>query len=167
MVSRTQANITAGISLRIKSDPAELAPTRVAIEKLCTECSFGSRDCEEIGLVVNEALANVIRHAYDGQNDRPIEVTASVERDVAKVEIRDWGKGVNPDDLPPSPAASNPLVPGGLGLVCMRRMMDSVVFIPQPDGMLLRMTRTKRATDRPAEASAHEPKQHQQPANRK
>ena len=57
------------------------------------------------------------------------------------VTIRDWGNGVNPDDLPPRPP--NPLRPGGLGLVCLDKMLDEKRFEPQPDGMLLTMTRQK------------------------
>jgi serine/threonine-protein kinase RsbW len=148
-----------GLVLKLNSDPAELAPTRLAVEKYCADAGFDAKACEEIGLVVNEAMANVIRHAYDGAADRPIRVSAKINDDVAQVEIRDWGKGVNPDKLPPKPHTANPLVPGGLGLICMRRMMDSVVFIPQPDGMLLRMTRSKRrrgdqCPDHPDEARA-------------
>ena len=31
--------------------------------------------------------------------------------------------------------------PGGLGLVCIRSLMDEVQYVTQPDGMLLRMTK--------------------------
>ena len=35
-----------------------------------------------------------------------------------------------------------PLKPGGVGLICMRQMMDDVQFQKQPDGMILTMSRS-------------------------
>jgi anti-sigma regulatory factor (Ser/Thr protein kinase) len=83
----------------------------------------------------------VIRHAYGNVYDRPIEISANVVDNSVQIQIRDWGNGVNPMCLPPKPA--DPLRPGGLGLVCLKQMMNELEFLPQPDGMLLRMTRKK------------------------
>ena len=144
------------LRLKILSDPANLAGVRQAIETLCADNGFGAKACDDIGLCVNEALANVIRHAYDGAEDKPIDVTAELNDSqdadgTVHLKIRDWGKGVNPQqELPPAPSR-DPLKPGGLGLICLRQMMDSVVFTPQPDGMLLEMTRRKN--NRPDVAS--------------
>lgn len=131
------------LSLKTVSDPTTLAPARQAIEKFFADAGFDAKSCDEIGLAVNEALANVIRHVYANAGDRPIEITAKIVADEAIVQMRDWGKGVNPLELPPTPAACDPLKPGGLGLVCMRRMTDSLVFTRLPDGMLLTMKRRK------------------------
>ena len=57
------------------------------------------------------------------------------------VELRDWGNGVDPSTRPPEPY--NPLEPGGVGLICLQKLMDRVVYTPQPDGMLLTMTRAR------------------------
>jgi serine/threonine-protein kinase RsbW len=132
---------TRKIRLNILSDPANLAGARVAIERMCAEHGFEPKACDEIGLCVNEAMANIIRHAYAGARDRPIELLAEIRDDAVRIEIRDWGNGVNPLSRPrPRP---DPLRPGGLGLVCLRQMMHELEFVPQPDGMLLRMTRKK------------------------
>jgi anti-sigma regulatory factor (Ser/Thr protein kinase) len=97
---------------------------------------------------VNEALANVIRHAYEGADGKPIRVLVeycAAEKDgpgELRVTIRDWGNGVNPVELPAKP--QDPLRPGGLGLVCLGKLMDDVAFAPQPDGgMLLTMVKRK------------------------
>lgn len=130
------------LRLRIESDPANVALVRQAVEKLCARSGFATRVCDDVGLCVNEALANVIRHAYAGAIDKPIDISATIEADVLHVTIRDWGNGV----VPPreSPVANEPLTPGGLGLICLHQMMDSVTFTPQPDGMLLKMTKKKK-----------------------
>lgn len=128
------------LRLRIRSDPANLSAVRKAVEVLAMTGGFDAIACGEIALCVNEALANVIRHAYEGAMDQPIEILAEMTGAQIRIRIRDWGNGVNPDELPP--AEHDPLTPGGLGLICLRRMMDDVRFIPQSDGgMVLEMSR--------------------------
>lgn len=129
------------VRLRITSDPATLAPTRKAVEAFAVVCGFGQKAVDEIGLCVNEAIANVIRHAYHGKTDQPIEVELRMDDSTLKVSIRDWGEGKLPNQSPPH--AADPMKPGGLGLICMGRLMDRVSFTPQPDGMLLEMIRRK------------------------
>lgn len=129
------------LRLNILSDPANLAGVRRSIESMCAENGFDKKACDEIGLCVNEAMANVIRHGYGGAKDRPIAITADAADGAMQIRIRDWGNGINPMELPPKPP--DPLRPGGLGLLCLERMMTTIQFIPQPDGMLLEMVRKK------------------------
>jgi serine/threonine-protein kinase RsbW len=137
------------LRLRLHSDTAQIAPTRRAIEQLAASWGFDAAAQADIGLCVNEALANVIRHAYANSKAKPIEVsgeylTPTPQQPSAsfRVTIRDWGSGRNPSQLAPKPR--DPLVPGGLGLICLKELMDEVNYLPQPDGMLLTMVKLKR-----------------------
>jgi serine/threonine-protein kinase RsbW len=126
------------------SDPNHLAPVRTAIESLCSQAGFDDKATGEIGLVVNEAIANIIRHAYGSADDKPIQVRAELQPGGIQIMLRDWGNG----QCPAAPAMRkppDPLTPGGLGLVCMHNLMDEVLFTPQPRGMLLTL---RRSTDR-------------------
>jgi anti-sigma regulatory factor (Ser/Thr protein kinase) len=134
---------SARIDLTIKSDPAEIAAVRKAVEETAAAAGLDEQGIAEVGLCVNEALANVIRHAYGGAKDRPIVVAAYCQDEGLVVTIRDWGNGVNPASLPPRPY--DPLEPGGLGLICLWRMMSHVHYIPQGDGMLLVMKKHKQS----------------------
>jgi serine/threonine-protein kinase RsbW len=133
------ANRLSRLELRLTSDPAAIAPARVQVEHFARTWAYGEKEAADIGLVLNEALANVIRHAYQGATDRPILLTVSFESGALTISLRDWGTGVNPMTLPEK--KHDPCTPGGLGLVCLRQLMDHVVFTPQPDGMLLTMVR--------------------------
>jgi len=124
------------------SHPARLADVRRAVEAFCRSTPLDEPACDEMGLVVNEALANVIRHAYAGATNRPIEVTAERHGDGVRLSIRDWGNGRVPKPTD-NPAAADPLMPGGLGLICLRQLTDDATFEPQPDGgMKLVIVRT-------------------------
>ena len=134
-----------GLRLDVTSDPANLAPVRHACEAFCRECGLSEAAAGEVGLVVNEAMANVTRHAYGGAHDRPVSVTGQWDpragRDGAvRIRIRDWGSGFNPESVRPK---QDPAQPGGLGMVCIRCLVDEADFDPQPDGMLLTLTKFK------------------------
>ncbi|CAN5628512.1 anti-sigma regulatory factor [soil metagenome] len=133
------------LTINLSTDPTLLGSARTAIEKLCATHKFDAKSCEEIGLVVNEALANVIRHAYANVGDKPIQIDVAVQDGELTIRMRDWGKGIDPEKATAGP--KDPLTPGGLGLICMRQMMDSIVFEPQSDGMLLTMKRKRRPRD--------------------
>jgi serine/threonine-protein kinase RsbW len=132
------------ILIRLRSDPSELAPARHAVENLAAEIGFDTETAGKIGLCVNEAMANIIRHAYSGRIDQPIELSAEPVEGGLKILLRDWGNGVDPSSLPPKP--HDPLQPGGLGLICLREMMDEVHFQPQKPGMCLTLIKKLERT---------------------
>jgi anti-sigma regulatory factor (Ser/Thr protein kinase) len=133
-----------GVKLKFLSNTANLSRARKAVEKFCEGTPLDPPARDEIGLVVNEALANIIRHAYDNATGKPIEIKLEKFEDGVSLAIRDWGNGIDPTDKPRP--VHDPLVPGGLGLICLKKLMDTLAFRPQPDGMLLEMTRTTRGS---------------------
>lgn len=129
------------VELQIESDPREIAGVRKRAEAMASAAGFPERTVGEIGLCVNEAIANVIRHAYHNESGLPIAITLDVDDDRFEAVIRDWGTG----DLPKPDAehVKDQFAPGGLGLLCMRRLMDEVRYQLQPDGMKLTLRRAK------------------------
>jgi anti-sigma regulatory factor (Ser/Thr protein kinase) len=130
------------LDLNILSDPANVSAVRVSIEQFCQAAGLDEPATQEVGLVVNEALANVIRHAYGGAKDKPVRITAVRQGQGVQITIRDWGSGFDPSvcQLP----KRDVWTPGGVGMICIQTMMDEVRYLPQPDGMLLEMTRQRR-----------------------
>ena len=134
------------IELHIDSRPAQIASVRRTLEEFAGTVGFDSTTQAQLGLCVNEALANVIRHAYGGVAGKPIVIVAEYDVQATpspalRVTMRDWGNGVNPAACTPRPR--DPLTPGGVGLICLRSLLDEVTYSPQPDGMLLTMVKKK------------------------
>ena len=132
----------------IRSDPAELGRVREAIEARGARVGFGKKDCHAMALAVDEALANVIKHAYKGARDKKIEIRIEeLNNEVAqqglKVTIRDFGKAVEICRIKGRELTD--IRPGGLGVHIMRKVMDEVVFeCPPSGGTLLRMVKYRR-----------------------
>lgn len=125
----------------LKSDPSCLCDVREQLEKACAEQGYSHECCDQVGLGINEALANVIRHAYTQAPGKPIDMTVEFLPESMEISIRDWGSGYDPTPLLSRP--KDPLQPGGLGLILMQQTFDRVQFLPQPDGMVLKLLRKK------------------------
>ena len=155
----------APLRLHVTSDAANLAGVRRAVEAYALAAGFDDAASNDIGLVLNEAMANVIRHAYRGQSGRPIDVEAVpapfAERAASgndgpaagddavalRIRLRDWGNGVDPRKAPKR--GYTPGVPGGLGLVCLGQLVDHCEYAPQPGGgMLLTLGKKRRGEAR-------------------
>jgi anti-sigma regulatory factor (Ser/Thr protein kinase) len=132
-----QSDLSAPLRLRVTSDPHFIAPVRRAVEHFCTEAGFDEKAVGELGLCLNESMANVTRHAYEGNHNKPIEVDAEFDGKTACLKVRDWGPGREP----PAEPHHDPLKPGGIGLVCLKTLLDEFKFTKLPDGMLLTMKR--------------------------
>lgn len=145
---------TSDFHLRFDTDPKHLEPIRLRCEAFARDRGFDDRAVGEIGLCVNEAVANVIEHAYGFAGGKPIELWCTAPGDdTVRIRVRDWGNGVDPSKLPVKP--KDPLVPKGLGLICLREMMDRIEYAPQPDGgILLTMERSRVRQKQPSSSTS-------------
>lgn len=125
------------ITLSISSTPAHLSVVRATVERLAQLLGFDEDAGHKITLAVDEGLSNVIKHAYHGQEDQPIEITfrclrEQTGRPAFAIELRDWGTPV-----PTSQIRSRDLEdvrPGGLGVHIITSIMDEVKYNPSPGG---------------------------------
>ncbi len=133
------------IELNILSNAQSLPIVRAAVEQTATTEGFSEDEAHSLCLAIDEALANVIRHGYDGREDQPITiklspVTSSDGRLGIAVEVRDKGRQVDPDTIQ-SRSLDEPRA-GGLGVHIIRTVMDECDYsCPAEGGMLLRMVK--------------------------
>jgi serine/threonine-protein kinase RsbW len=118
------------LHLEILSDPQFLCVVRGAIEPLTEIAGFSPPECRAVTRAVDEAMANVIRHAYGNRPGEPIEVTCrllenNVEGKLQKcLEIVMWDDGVPFDKEKVKERPLDEVRPGGLGLHFIRDSMD-------------------------------------------
>jgi len=85
----------------------------------------------KVSIAVDEAITNVIMHAYGGEPDHLVEVELRFAALALEIHIWHTGQGIRDDQvvLPdPREYVKHPRK-GGLGLLLMSRFMDEVHFL--------------------------------------
>lgn len=132
------------------------------LDNLSKICDFVSQAAQEAGfdasgiyavqLAVDEAVTNIIEHAYGGENIGDIECNYQIMKDGLKITLVDNGKPFNPDTIP-EPMLNAPLdeiTPRGLGVFFMRNFMDEVQFeFTKDHGNILTMIKRKQSDYQP------------------
>ena len=127
------------LKLEVRSDPQVLSVVRSAVQQLAAVAGFDDRDCRLITLAVDEAMANIIRHAYNGRTDRPIELSCWRRNDRLEFLLVDHGKSVPREKI--RSRSLEEVRPGGLGVHLIKEIMDSVRYEPRPSGNHLRLVK--------------------------
>ena len=132
------------IKLSILSAPAHLPVVRAALEELCKEVGFSEDATGKIILSLDEALSNIIKHAYLGADDQPIEVEltpiGSDEPQGLQMLLRDYGRTVDRSQI--KSRSLHEVRPGGLGVHIMTECMDEINYRAASDcGTILTMTK--------------------------
>ncbi len=112
------------------SSTRHLSRVRRFVQAYAEAAGLSETAVEQCCVAVDEACANVIKHAYHGDEGREIDIAVITEPDRFTVRIRDEG-----DPFQPA-AYTEPDIRkqikrrrgGGLGVYLMRRFMDDVAY---------------------------------------
>ena len=122
------------LKMELRSNPEMLCVVRNALGELAAKFGFSEAECRAVVLAVDEALTNIIRHAYLGDPERTIEASFrrilgqgdSRSGDALEIVLEDSGVTANPEKM--CGRALEDVRPGGLGLHFIRESMDTVEF---------------------------------------
>jgi anti-sigma regulatory factor (Ser/Thr protein kinase) len=114
------------LKFAIPSDPRYLPVVRGAIGPLAAAMGWDEADSRAITLALDEALANIIRHAYHNCLDGRIELECSQTADGLEVTLLDNGEP--PDRTKICARAIACDQPGGLGTHIIKDVMDTVSY---------------------------------------
>src|SRR5689334_13553759 len=79
------------VTFEIFSEVRFLPVVRATVAQLATTVGWSEAEARCITMAVDEALTNVIRHAYHGRSDAPIELHCRAGEDELEICIRDCG----------------------------------------------------------------------------
>jgi anti-sigma regulatory factor (Ser/Thr protein kinase) len=116
----------------IPSDPRYLPVVRGAIGPLAALIGWDESECRAITLALDEALTNVIRHAYNNRADGLIELECRESADGLEITLLD--KGDAPDRSKICAREIGCDQPGGLGTHIIKKVMDRVSYEVSPEG---------------------------------
>jgi anti-sigma regulatory factor (Ser/Thr protein kinase) len=126
------------MKITIKSNPKELRQVRLEIELYC-KANFTNIDSSKAILAVDEAIQNVMRHAYDMKSDQLIDIFfKKTESNNFEVKIRDYGKQTPLESIKSRDLKE--IRPGGLGVYFIKQCSKSSEYKHLPDGIGTELT---------------------------
>ncbi len=141
--------------MEFKAEPCELKQVRQTVSEVCMQAGFDCSLTQKLTLCLDEAITNVIRHAYKKHDDGRIKLKIKLQNNTLVFYLRDFAPEVYDNSIKPRDL-EKPL-PGQMGISFIDRVMDSWEFATPKDGYgnLLIMKKEKPAAvhcDAPAES---------------
>lgn len=103
---------------------------------------FPDRAVYVVNLVVEEILTNIVKYAYDDPRDSHVEVRLVLGQEEIRLEFVDNGREFDPLVVatPPVHDSFADTQPGGVGLLLVRKMADSMTYRREGDLNILTIT---------------------------
>lgn len=130
-------------TITITSETERIDVARRWMANLARAAGVDDDVISEIELVLTEALANVMAHAYAGEPDREIRLTVVIDEDRVNLSVRDWGRAF--DRTTYAQRDLDDPGEGGYGVYLIEQLMDQVGRETQQDGgTLLTLTKNRK-----------------------
>lgn len=118
---------------------------RSCVSAFCVELEPSVEQINDIKTAVSEAVTNCIVHAYNGQNDKYIDIIVSLDNGSVEIIIEDSGCGIEDVEKAKQPfyTTKPEQERSGMGFTLMQTFMDSVeVFSQKGKGTKVVMKKT-------------------------
>ena len=115
---------------RISAAQCELPSVTANVEAFCTAHDIPAATSNLMNLALDEVLSNIVKYAYDDSKNGPIDVELAYSGRRFKVTVEDAGRPFDPLKFK-GPVNNGPLdsrSPGGLGILFVKRLMDSALY---------------------------------------
>ena len=127
------------LRLDIPSHPRFLSVVRAVVGELGVIYGLPNEECMEVILAVDEALANIIRHAYRNRHDQEIEFECFFNEEQMEFTLLDHGD-------PPDPAkicakSMDEFALSGRGTHLIKAIMDEVSYSEVATGNQLKLVK--------------------------
>ena len=125
------------LRLGMPSHPRFLSLVRATVGELSVIYGLPDEECRGVTLAVDEALANIIRHAYKNRDDQRIEFNCDVNAEQMEFTLLDRGEPPDPDRICAQPLDELSL--SGRGTHLIKAIMDEVSYKQVSTGNQLKL----------------------------
>jgi anti-sigma regulatory factor (Ser/Thr protein kinase) len=125
------------LKLVVPSDPRFLSIARAAVSEVSVICGLSEELRLGVTLAVDEAVANIIRHAYKNRHDQEIELNCQAGPNQIVFTLLDRGEPPDPARICGQPL--NDFSLSGRGTHLMKAVMDEVHYDRVPGGNQVRL----------------------------
>ena len=119
-------NNSSSFSRQLTSRAEDIAALADDVHAWSKTCGISGRSCHHLGLLLDELIANIVHHAYQGRDDGRIEIQAQFDGAMVRVALRDAGPPFDPTLLAPADTTQTMEARefGGLGIHFVRRIAN-------------------------------------------
>lgn len=110
----------------------QLCETRRLVREALNELGCDSEYIETMALAIDEATANVLRHAYKGDESQVVVLEMYIDGDTLITKLIDFAPPVDHSKIKPRDLED--IRPGGLGVHIIQEVMDSMEYMHLDDG---------------------------------
>jgi anti-sigma regulatory factor (Ser/Thr protein kinase) len=136
------------LEFRLTNDLAAMAGLADAVEGFAVEHRLPAETANALGVSVDEAVSNAIKHGYPGDVRGEIAVRLRRRSGSVVVEIEDDGMPFDPLQAPPPDLTlsldERPI--GGLGIHLMRNLMDEMSYARRDGRNVLKLVKNVATT---------------------
>lgn len=118
-------------NFNISSEYASVIEINQRIREYLTDNNLEEHICNAVEICLTEALNNVIKHSYGGDNSKTIEINIKKNPKFLEMEIIDTGsprENLVINDLDFDPSDIENLPEGGMGLFIIKQLMDEMIY---------------------------------------
>ncbi len=119
-------------SIHFQANTRQLKNIRCQVHEVALKVGFDEGSCQKIVLSLDEAITNVMRHAYKNDIEGVIELDIKKQNNTLVFYLRDFASEVYDSQIKPR-NLSTPL-PGQMGINFIDSVMDSWEFATPKDG---------------------------------
>lgn len=140
---------TTTLTLRLKNRLDELETLREHLEEFARRAELADKTLFELNLALDELFTNIVTCGYRNKEDRPVDISITLEERLLTVRVEDYGLPFDPTKVatPDLKCPTEKRKIGGLGLYLVRQMTDMIGY--RRDGDKNVMVLKKRITAPP------------------
>lgn len=119
------------INLNIISEYHAVLEVNKTIRQILTEENVETYICNAVEICLTEALNNIVKHAYTGNNNNVIDISLRKDTNYLEIELRDEGlprENFVINDLNFDPSDVDNLPESGMGLFIIKQLMDEINY---------------------------------------
>lgn len=136
---------TTSHSISVQASTKHLAEVRNFVAKHAKEFGFNQQDVADIRLAVDEAYTNIIKHAYNNDEHKTVDIELGYNSSKFWISLLDTGDAFDHSKYskPDVRKKIKEKKRGGVGVFLIKKLMDSVEYHTEGSVNEIRMTKNK------------------------
>jgi serine/threonine-protein kinase RsbW len=131
--------------MSVEASTEHLAKVRNFVAKHATECGFKKQDVADIRLAVDEAYTNIIKHSYNYDKNKSVDIELGYNGNEFWVSLLDTGEAFDPNSYsePDVRQQIKNKKSGGVGVYLIKKLMDDVRYSNKGSRNIIRMSKKR------------------------